>query len=167
MTLSIPGTAAIATVLLMLVATVAAQFITMGPRGLLLDFLGVLPGWKFFVHSRAGGDVSIEWRRQFPQGTATPWRTVWQSSPRGPLAWIWRPNAVVDELVWLSIHTLERRVGSGKPMTAEASHAFAFVQLIARRGAGQSEPGTDQFSLIRTTPDGERSALYTSTFPTS
>jgi hypothetical protein len=168
MPLSTPGLISTGLVCLILVATLFVQVRPPARRAfVLLDLLGVLPGWKFFIHDRGGHDVAVQCRQRTADGVLTDWRTVWSARRRGPFSWIWQPEMFPDSVIWLAIHTLEQRAASGKACGMETSNAYSFLVALCREEAGAAGPGcADQFALVQTVPDGARSPLFTSTFHT-
>ncbi len=159
------GVAALAMVAAQLAASAVFQFAPFRSRLLRLDFIGLLPRWRFFVPDGGGLDHAIAIRRRRADATLEEWRTLWENPVRGRWGWLWSPDIGGDQHLWLAAATLAGRAASGRGADETTSHAYALILARCRREAGDDAGGAEhQFALIDTDRDGARRIGFVSGF---
>lgn len=135
-------------VVVLLAAGAARQFGQLGPRGVLLDALAVLPQWKFFAQSAVANDAAVFEDLHLLVRTADDeWRPLlWPGERRWHEA-LWNPGQYARALLLEAMQALARQSDA-----RETAHA---ALILARQGLSEVG-GPMQLAIVATRGRGAR-----------
>lgn len=142
------STAALVLVAVLLGAGVVRQFGRLGPRGVLLDALAVLPQWKFFAQQAVGSDEAVfDDHHLLVRGAQGGWQPLlWHEERRWHEA-AWNPQQYSRAVLLAAMANL-----AGPGAAADNSQAA----LILMRHALEERFEPLQLAIARTRGRGAR-----------
>lgn len=144
------ATAVLVAVAVLLAAGAVRQFGQLGPRGVLLDALAILPQWKFFAQRAVGEDAAaFDDLHLLVRGEHDDWQPLLWPEERRWLEALWHPGLYARAGLLEAMHMLARQSDARETAHAAlilARHALAEgtaplqLAIAATRGRGERSP---------------------------
>jgi hypothetical protein len=127
----------LALVVLLFAAGALRQFGLIGPRGIVLDALALLPQWKFFGQQEVAGEVGeFDDNHLLARRADGPWQEVLCWQERGLLSALWDPAGPSRLILAEQVVVL----GSGQPVAMNAQpYLIVLRHCLDRLPAGEGE----------------------------